>query len=151
MNEIELVASALTSLKAATEIAQLLRRGNHPLEKAEGKLKLAELTEALADLKIAVSDFQERLREKDARITELQHSLEITGAVKKHGDAIYRLQCSPGDPEGDAYCVRCWQEDHRLRVLVHDPANFRARKCSVCTASYESRSVSHIPLANPAG
>ena len=46
------ISSVLSSIKAATDIAKLVRESGLTLEKAEVKLKLAELVEKLADAKL---------------------------------------------------------------------------------------------------
>ncbi len=48
MADMAAISAALTSVKAAMELAKLLRGADLSLEKAEGKMKLAELMEALA-------------------------------------------------------------------------------------------------------
>jgi hypothetical protein len=50
--DIASITSALSSIKAASDIVKLVRESGLTLEKAEVKLKLAELVEKLADAKL---------------------------------------------------------------------------------------------------
>lgn len=62
------VAAALGGLKTATDIAKLIKESDLSLDKAETKLKLAELIGALADVKLDVVNFQEKLAAAESRI-----------------------------------------------------------------------------------
>jgi hypothetical protein len=65
------VSTLLGSIKTATEIAKLIKDSDVSLEKAETKLKLAELISALADAKIEVMEVQQALLDKDAEVRGL--------------------------------------------------------------------------------
>ena len=71
------VSAVLGSIKTATEIAKILKESNVSLEKAEFKLKLAELISSLADAKIEMSEIQQLLVEKDSKIRKLNERLSI--------------------------------------------------------------------------
>ena len=58
MDLISAITATLTSLKTATDIAKLIRESDVSLEKAELKLKLAQLTDGLADARIQLSDIR---------------------------------------------------------------------------------------------
>jgi hypothetical protein len=55
------ISAILTSVKTATDIAKLLKASDVSLEKAETKLKLADLIGALADVKMQLADVRESL------------------------------------------------------------------------------------------
>jgi hypothetical protein len=61
MTDMAGVSLVLSSIKAATDIARLLKDTNLSLEKAAAKLKLAELVGALADAKIQIAEVQDLL------------------------------------------------------------------------------------------
>ena len=61
------VSTLLGSIKTATEIAKLIKDSDVSLEKAETKLKLAELISALADAKIKVTAVQQPCLTKTQR------------------------------------------------------------------------------------
>jgi hypothetical protein len=54
------IGALLTSLKAATDIAKFIRGSDLSIERAELKLKLAELVEALANAKLEAADVQQQ-------------------------------------------------------------------------------------------
>jgi hypothetical protein len=55
MPDLASIQAALTSIKVATDIAKFFRSADLSLEKAESKMKLAELMEALAEAKIEIA------------------------------------------------------------------------------------------------
>ena len=59
--DIAAIGSLLGSLKTATEITKFIRESDVSLEKAETKLKLAELVSALADAKLEAVEVQQAL------------------------------------------------------------------------------------------
>ena len=71
------ITAALSSLKTATEIAKLIKDSDVTLEKAESKLKLAELISSLADAKIEITEIQQVLLEKDKEVRTLNTQLEM--------------------------------------------------------------------------
>ncbi|MBW2022333.1 MAG: hypothetical protein JRI51_05615 [Deltaproteobacteria bacterium] len=68
MPDIATISSILTSIKTATEIAKFLKDTNISLERAETKLKLAEMVSALADARLKTAEIQELLIEKDKKM-----------------------------------------------------------------------------------
>jgi len=71
------VSAVLGSIKTAADIAKLIKESDVSLEKAESKLKLAELISALADAKIQIADVQQLLMEKDAELKAATERLEV--------------------------------------------------------------------------
>ena len=65
------ITAALGSIKAAVDLAKLIKDSGASLEQAEVKLKIAELISALADAKIELATIQGVLLEKDLKIDEL--------------------------------------------------------------------------------
>lgn len=138
MTDASAIAAALSSLKTAIDIANLLRSSDTSLEAAEMKLRLADLLGNLADVKMTVIDLQDLLREQDGRIAELNEALETKGDVVLRGEA-YFLEGKTGADAGP-YCVRCWQVDHKLRRVVKSAIGTSAN-CPACGATYDRRSV----------
>ena len=66
--DIAALSALLGSLKTATDIARFIKDSDLSLEKAETKLKLAELISALADAKIEAAKIQQLLLERAANI-----------------------------------------------------------------------------------
>jgi len=128
MPDITVISAALTSLKAATDIAKILRESDLSLEKAELKLKLADLISALADIKIELTEVQEVIIKKDKRIAEIEEAFETKGTLIRKDDAYYEADVE-GNPFGIPYCLRCWENDHRKRQLVH-----HSRQTTICAS-----------------
>ena len=74
MPDVATINSILTSVKTASEIAKLLKDSDISLEKAETKLKLADLVSSLADVKLEAAKIQDLLLEKDRRIKKLEEA-----------------------------------------------------------------------------
>ncbi len=143
MPDIATIGAVLSSLKTATDIAKFLRESDLSLERAELKLKLADLVSALAEAKIELADVQETLSVKDKRIAELEEAFQSKDTLVRSRDAYYMVGES-GNAEGIPFCLRCWENDHKKRQLVHDAKEFRIRTCTTCGHRYEARLVSDI-------
>jgi len=74
------IISGLSAASQAIKIAKDLRSLDRSVDEADFKLKLAELTEALADTRIALSEAKEDIAEKDSEIRKLQSQLESVRA-----------------------------------------------------------------------
>ncbi len=136
MPDITLISAALTSLKAAIDIAKCLRETDQSLlEKAELKLKLADLVGALADAKIQLVEVQDALATKDQRIAALEAAFEIKDSVVRRYDAYYSVDGS-GRPVGVPFCLRCWEVEHKRRQLVFDAKSDRTQVCTACGHQY---------------
>jgi len=133
VNGLTAVGSVLTSIKTAIDIAKLIKESGASLEKAEVKLQVAELIGALADVKIELVEVQEIIAEKESRIAELEESLKIKANVVKYFDAYYRLN-ELGQPEGDPFCLHCWETEGKLRSLSH--ITNRHTNCPACKTTY---------------
>jgi hypothetical protein len=138
MVDITLISTALTSLKAATDIAKFLRESDLSLEKAELKLKLADLISSLADAKIQVVEIQEALQEKDKKIQELEDAFQSKDILVRRYDAYYNSDPN-GQPVGVPYCLRCWENEHKKRQLVNDAGDRHTRICTTCGHRYSGR------------
>ena len=106
MAEITMIATALASIKHATDIARLIRDSSTSLEQAEQKLKLAELIESLAETRIQLADIQEVLVEKDQKIRELEEAFQPKDSLIKRSDAYYKIG-PDGHSIGEPYCMHC--------------------------------------------
>lgn len=143
MVDIASISTALASLKAATDIAKFLRGSDLSLEKAELKLKLADLVSALADAKIQVVEIQETLQEKDKRIMDLEDAFQSKDKLFRHFDAYYMAN-ENGNPVGVPYCLRCWETDHKKRQLVYEAGDHSKRVCTSCGHKYNGRHAADI-------
>lgn len=136
MSDIATIGTILTSLKSATDIAKFLRESDISLERAELKLKLADLIGALADAKIELTEVQESLSAKDKRISELEEAFQSKDTLVRQYDAYYICD-ENGNAIGIPFCLRCWENDHKKRQLVHDAKDRRTRICTACGHRYD--------------
>lgn len=132
------IATILSSIKTATDIAKVLRESDLSLERAELKLKLADLVSALAEAKMELSELQETLSAKDKQISELEEAFQSKDSLKRRYDALYTTDKN-GNPVGVAFCLRCWEIGHKKRQLVHDAKDYGIRVCTACGHRYERR------------
>ncbi len=143
MPDLSAIGAVLGSLKTATEIAKFIRESDVSIERAELKLKVADLIGALADVKLELVELQDVFASKEQRIKELEEAFEIKDSVVRKYDAYY--EAGPdGSPLGAAYCLRCWESDHKRRLLVQDAKDFRTRLCTNCGHKYEGRRAADI-------
>lgn len=143
MADIATIGAVLTSLKAAAEIAKYLRESDLSIERAELKLKLADLVSNLAEAKIELTEVQEELTTKDRQILELEEAFQSKDSMVRNRDAYYVINAN-GKPSGVAYCLRCWENDHRKRQLVNDAKDFRTHVCTTCGHRYSGMSSGNI-------
>ena len=68
MPDLTAIGAVLGSLKTATEIAKFIRESDVSIERAELKLKVADLIGALADVKLELVELQDSFAAKDQRI-----------------------------------------------------------------------------------
>lgn len=128
MPDLASISGAVSALKTATEVAKVLRGLDSTVQTADLKLKIAELTDALANAKLAIVEVQEELGEKDREIQRLTDALRARGEVVRHQDAYYKRN-SAGVATGDPYCSLCFELKH---VLVHINQNPKDRMQSIC-------------------
>ncbi|MGJ4903312.1 hypothetical protein ACQR0V_17235 [Bradyrhizobium sp. HKCCYLS2058] len=129
------IAEGAAALTAAIGFSKELLNLNKALTEAEFKLKIADLTSALATAKIAVADFQDELRQKDAEISALKKAFEFKQDLIEQRGFKYRKNAE-GNPTGSAFCPRCEQNKGRFYQLtvVHKPGMPYA--CPECKAEY---------------
>ena len=132
MPDIGAITTVLSSVKAATEIAKMIKDADISLEKAELKLKIADLIGALADARIALTEVQGTIDQKDKIIKELEKAFELKNTLVRFHDAYYETD-SNGEPCGPPYCSHCW-EVSRKTVHLH----FKPYKgiCPYCKTEY---------------
>ena len=146
MPDIATIGAILTSLKTATEIAKAIKDLDATVEKAELKLKLADLLGSLADAKIAGVELQELLQEKQKEIERLREALAFKARVVKAGDA-YFLKNDTGLPSGEPYCVHCWEGEHALFHLVHGAGAMW--RCTHCNSEIFNFAIYHPQMQPP--
>lgn len=143
MPDLATIGAALSSLKTATDIVKFLRESDLSLERAELKLKLADLLSSLADAKIELIEVQDALVEKDKRIADLEDAFQNKDSLVRRYDAYYAVN-ERGAPTGVPYCLRCWENEHLKRQLVHEAKDRFTRVCTSCGHKYEGHQADEI-------
>lgn len=146
MADIAAIGAVLSSLKTATDIAKFIRESDLSLERAELKLKVADLVGALADVKLELVELQEEFAAKEQRIKALEGAFQAKDTLVRRYDAYYRVDLE-GNPTGVPYCLRCWENDYKQRQLVHDAKENSTRICTSCGHRYEGRLAREIQPA----
>jgi len=128
------ISAALTSIKTAADIARLIKDSGSSLERAESKLKLAELMSALADAKLEVVEIQQLVSDKDSRIRSLEEELAVK--EKLEWDAPYYWLVNDSAKDGP-FCQLCFDTDRKLvRLQIHGVGLWR---CGGCKGAYTDK------------
>ncbi|MEZ9897582.1 hypothetical protein AB4379_09015, partial [Vibrio breoganii] len=139
--EIAAITGALSGIKAASEIAKIIKDSGTSLEAAEIKFKLAELIDALADAKIEVADFKELISLKDDQINELRKELRVQQKVVWEEPYYFALE---GEVKDGPYCQRCYDVESNL-VRLQSPNKNGYWNCTQCENSYSDSSYKKPP------
>ena len=124
-----------SSIKAASDIAKIVRESGLTLEQAEYKLKLAELVEKLADAKMEIASVQDVIDEKDQRIKQLEQEAEIRGQLT-YESPYYWLQ-HEGRRDGP-FCQQCYDSEKKLMRLTGYGNGYW--DCKTCKSNYTDSS-----------
>lgn len=141
MPDMSTISSILSSIKIATEIAKLLKNSNVSFEKAEIKLKLADLVGALADAKLKIAEIQEALIEKDNKIKELQYVISCHSDMVWR-DPVYYMQTEKG--ERGPFCPQCY--DNRGKVIRLQTLERGCWRCETCNKTFISQDYNPSPI-----
>jgi len=135
MPDFATISAILSSVKTATEIAKFIRDGDISIERAELKLKIADLIIALADVKSELVELQETFSEKERKIKDLEAAFEAKDTLIRFNDAYYKKD-DAGKAIGSPFCLRCWENEHLQRQLVTAAKDYRTRVCTSCGHQY---------------
>lgn len=135
------VSAVLGSIKTAADIAKVIKESDVSLEKAESKLKLAELISALADAKIQIADIQQLLMEKDAELKAATERLDVK--EKLHWESPYYWLLGETKKEGP-FCQHCYDKNHELIRLQGNGEGYW--ECKACKSSYTDSSWDSSPV-----
>ena len=119
------------------ELVKLIRNSGSSLEKAELRFKMADLVEALADLKMQLAAVQEDMAGRDKRILELEGAFEVKDELRRVNDAYYRVGAD-GKQHGPPRCMRCWEVDKVQRSVVHSAERGLGSICPACKSTYRN-------------
>ena len=127
------IITALATAGQAVKLAQHLRGIDKAMDAAEYKLKIADPSAALSDIKMALTDAKEELASKDTEIGKLKAQFQLSAdTIEKHG--FKYKKGADGEPKGSAYCPVCEQKSghffHLTRISGKDI-------CPNCKAVYQ--------------
>lgn len=129
------IAGTITAVGSALKIVKELREIDAHLDQASLKLKVAELTEALAEAKLGLVDVAEELKAKDTIIAQLNERMRYR-AENLIDHKGFRYQQVDGVPKGRPYCPVC--ETKGIYVMVAQDRNTSGHpyKCPSCRADF---------------
>jgi hypothetical protein len=136
------IQALLTSIKTATELAQLIRGAGLSLKEATHKMELADLIAALAEAKIKAAEIQELILERDQRIRELQQATDINSRLKYQAP-FYWLLPLEGDQADGPFCQQCRDKDGKLIRL--QAAGDGVWECKTCQNVFSHGSFERQP------
>lgn len=130
-------ASALQIVGAGLSTLKELNQLDHELDKATLKLKVAELSGALASAQLALSEAQIEATKKDSEIAKLQANFKRKDAetVIYHG-FVYQ-KGADGKPEGLPFCPRCL-DNGKMMLVVSTVKEGRPQMCPECKSEFRA-------------
>jgi hypothetical protein len=127
---------AITAITNAIRLASDLRSIEREFDVAEYKLKVAELTTLLADVKMALTDARTEHAAKDEEIERLKAVLakRDTDTVEYRG---YRYRKGEdGKPRGDPFCPVCEAKEGLLILTTWSWEKGRPKQCPNCGGKF---------------
>lgn len=112
------IMTGLSALNSAIDIAKKLNSVDDAIEKAELRLKLAELIGYLADAKVMLVQAKEEISARDGELSRMRDTLKVraeTVVVRSHH---YRKNAE-GQPVGRPFCPRCMEADGKMISMQH--------------------------------
>ena len=125
------ISAALSSIKTATDIAKLIKESDVSLEKAESKLKLAELISALADAKMQIAEIQQVLIEKDGEIRVATEQLAVKEKLQWEKPYYWLIE---GTRKEGPFCQHCYDKNKELIRLQGNSDGYW--ECKACKSNY---------------
>jgi hypothetical protein len=136
MTDPQTIVAGLQAIKTATDIAKGLLATDVGIQKAELKLKIVDLMEALATARVQLLEAEEEIRTLRNQLLHLQAVRQAAPTLVRR-DNVYFF--SDGATEEGPFCPRCYEKSKtRMPVSVLPPA-FRAAgafECPDCHSVY---------------
>lgn len=109
------ILAGLAAAKQAVDIARTIRDLDNALDQVALKSQIIDLMDKLNDVRSALQDAQDTLRERTAAIEQLKNDLAIREKLVERNGFKYRESKEvAGEPAGFPFCIRCDHVDHRL-------------------------------------
>jgi len=126
---------ALSAISHGLDILKKLNEADRSLDTATLKLQIAELSNALAAAQIALSQSQQELQTKDARIASLLKNFErSTETIRYHGH-LYE-KAPDGSKQGNPFCPLCFQKEGALMLTTNFGKGISNVKCPNCKSEF---------------
>lgn len=129
------LAAAMSSVSAALGLVKELRLIDAQFDKAELKLKISDLTEALSEAKLGLVDVAQQLQDKDTEIAELKKKVRYRAEklIDKNG---FRYEANDGKASGLPYCPACENKGLFIKLAQDRNTPGHPFKCPSCRADY---------------
>ncbi|MBF7053092.1 hypothetical protein IOC61_07115 [Halomonas sp. KAO] len=128
------ISAGISSIKVAIDIAKDLKGATSAIKDAEVKLKIAELLEAMSEVKVQLVEAQDENLELKRTIKDLESALARQDEVVFRDGYYYLAEAQEGKPEGP-FCSNCYSSSNRLSLLTEVTGTFRSfgkYKCPAC-------------------
>ena len=132
----------LTQTKTAVDIAKFIKNSSDTLDKSGQKLKLAELIETLADIKMETAEIKSLIIEKDEKIQSLEDQLKLKNNLIYEAP-YYWMKNNSGDKEGP-FCQKCYDVDKKL-IRLQGRGNGEW-DCHSCNGYFQGKDYVHEKL-----
>lgn len=108
------------------------------------KIDNLELYRRILDLQAEVQQFTTEQAKKEARIAELEESLQFKERLVRDGQDYFEMD-ENGAATGYAYCSHCWEVDHVAVHIREDPIESQWSVCPRCKNSFNWRGYKGSP------
>lgn len=136
----ELISTTMTiisGLGQAIDLTKKLRDADLNLNEAETKFRIAELYNALSDVKMSVADLKMEIEKKDELIRNLEAKLRLEAELLWKDPFYFRR--NPNGVEDGPFCHNCY-DTKRLLVRIPKDYDNDYLRCSSCTKTYDKTS-----------
>jgi len=135
MFDMATITTAVGGIKGAIEIAKLLKDSSDSLEKAEVKLKLADLIGALADVRTQMSDIKEALIESENEKKELKEKLELK--AKLEFETPYYWHNKEDRTKDGPFCQLCYDKEKKV-IRLQPTSKQGLWECFSCNKTFKN-------------
>ncbi|NEK36296.1 hypothetical protein [Rhizobium leguminosarum] len=134
------VTGTLTAIGTALSVVKQLTEIDAHFDKADLKLKVAEITSALAQAKLGLVDAEEVIRAKDSEIKKLWDQLKYKAENTTRLDSML-YDTEDGQPVGRPYCPVCEEKGSLIKIIQDLVGPGRLFNCPKCKSNFGHVSV----------
>lgn len=129
------IITGITAISNGLGIAKALRGLEKNYDAATYRAQIADLIDALADAKLALSDAKEKQSDNSAEIARLKAAFETKSSlIKGEGDYNF-LSADDGNPIGYPVCPKCEVLEGRISQTKEHQYSHTSR-CPACETVY---------------